>query len=324
MSAFMNPMLRQIEALGLVPVVKLDSPEDAIPLAQALCDGGLPCAEITFRTAAAAAAIRSMTEAFPHMLVGAGTVLTTQQAEDAIAAGAKFIVSPGLCPEVVTYCLSKKITVIPGCATPSDVGRAISLGLSTVKFFPAEQAGGLAMIKAMSAPYTDIRFMPTGGINETNLNRYLDFHKVLACGGSFMVPSSLIANKDFAQIQQLTRQAVLGMLDFSLAHVGINTQDQQQAQHVADGFSDLFGFPQTNGNSSVFVGAALEIMKTPFLGTHGHIAVKTRDVRRAICYFERHGCTFNQGTAKYDAKDQLKAIYFQQEYGGFAVHLLRS
>ncbi|MBQ6846970.1 MAG: bifunctional 4-hydroxy-2-oxoglutarate aldolase/2-dehydro-3-deoxy-phosphogluconate aldolase, partial [Oscillospiraceae bacterium] len=178
----MNEVLKQIGAYGVVPVVKIDNVEDALPLGKALIDGGLPVAEVTFRTAAAEEAIRAMADAYPEMLIGAGTVLTTEQVDKAVAAGAKFIVSPGLNPKVVSYCVEKNIPITPGCSNPSDIEAAIELGLDVVKFFPAEACGGLAAIKAMSAPYGAIKFMPTGGISEKNINDYLSFGKILACG----------------------------------------------------------------------------------------------------------------------------------------------
>ncbi len=204
----MNEILEKIGKTAIVPVVLLENAKDAKPLARALCDGGLPCAEVTFRTEAAEEGIRVMAEEFPQMLVGAGTVLTTDQADRAIAAGARFIVSPGLNPRVVKHCLEKGITMLPGTATPSDVERAMEFGLDAVKFFPAEAAGGLAMIRAMAAPYINMKFMPTGGINEKNLRSYLDFPRVLACGGSWMVKGELIRAGKFDEIRELTRKAV--------------------------------------------------------------------------------------------------------------------
>lgn len=203
----MNEILERIGKTAIVPVVLLEDAKDAKPLAQALWDGGLPCAEVTFRTEAAEEGIRIMREQFPEMLVGAGTVLTTAQADKALAAGAEFIVSPGLNPRVVQHCADKKITMIPGIATPSDVERALEFGLEAVKFFPAEAAGGLAMIKALAAPYTTVKFMPTGGINEKNLRSYLDFPRVLACGGSWMVKGELIREGKFDEIRKLARKA---------------------------------------------------------------------------------------------------------------------
>lgn len=204
----MNEVLEKIQKIGIVPVVVLNDAKDAAPLAKALCDGGLPCAEVTFRTDAAEESIRIMSTEFPQMLVGAGTVLTTEQVDRAVAAGAKFIVSPGLNPKVVKYCIEKGVPVTPGTCTPSEVEQAIELGLEVVKFFPAEPAGGLNMIKAMAAPYVGMKFMPTGGINPKNVREYLAFDKILACGGSWMVKGSLVDAGEFDKIEELTREAV--------------------------------------------------------------------------------------------------------------------
>ena len=198
----------KFQKVGVVPVVVLEDAKDAAPLAKALVEGGLPCAEVTFRTAAAEESIRLMAEQFPDMLVGAGTVLTKEQVDAAAAAGAKFIVSPGFDPEIVDYCLEKEIPVYPGCVSPSEVAQAVKRGLKVVKFFPAEQAGGLPMIKAMAAPYHQLRFMPTGGINPENLKDYLAFDKILCCGGSWMVKGDLIKAGDFERITALTKEAV--------------------------------------------------------------------------------------------------------------------
>lgn len=204
----MNEVLKKIQEIGIVPVVVLNDAKDAAPLAKALCDGGLPCAEVTFRTDAAEESIRIMTEQFPQMLVGAGTVLTTEQVDRAVAAGAKFIVSPGLNPRIVKYCVEKGILITPGCSNPSDIEVALENGLEIVKFFPAEPAGGLNMIKAMAAPYVGVKFMPTGGINPTNVRDYLAYDRILACGGSWMVKGSLVDAGEFDKIEELTREAV--------------------------------------------------------------------------------------------------------------------
>ena len=204
----MNEILNQLEKCMIVPVVVLNNAKNAKPLGEALCQGGLPCAEVTFRTEAAEESIRIMSENFPDMLVGAGTVLTTEQVDRAVEAGAKFIVSPGFDEEIVDYCLEKGIVVLPGCATPSEVAKAVKRGLEVIKFFTAEQAGGLSMIKAMAAPYTMVKFMPTGGINPENVEDYLRFDKIFACGGSWMVKNSLIENQEFDKIRQLSEDAV--------------------------------------------------------------------------------------------------------------------
>ena len=204
----MNTTLEKLGQFGVVPVVVLDDAKDAKPLAKALCDGGLACAEVTFRTEAAEESIRIMTEAYPEMVVGAGTVLTTEQADRAIAAGASFIVTPGLDPEIVRHCIEKNIPITPGVVTPSELAQAYTLGLRIVKFFPAEPSGGLPMIKALAAPYYMMQFRPTGGISAATLSDYLRYEKIFACGGSWMVKGELIKSGDFDKITSLTKEAV--------------------------------------------------------------------------------------------------------------------
>ena len=204
----MSEVLEKLGRIGIVPVVKLDRAEDALPLAKALCGGGLPCAEVTFRTDAAEESIRIMTTEYPEMFVGAGTVLTIDQVDRAMGAGAKFIVSPGFDPEIVDYCLGKDIPVFPGCITPSEVAQAVKRGLKIVKFFPAEQFGGVSTIKAMAAPYVGLKFMPTGGVNAKNLESYLSCDKIIACGGSWMVKGDLVKAGKFDEIKAMTEEAV--------------------------------------------------------------------------------------------------------------------
>lgn len=319
----MNEILKKISKMGIVPVIALHDTKDAAPLAKALCDGGLPCAEVTFRTDAAEESIRIMAQAYPDMLIGAGTVLTTDQVDRAVGAGAKFIVSPGLNPKIVKYCVDKGITITPGCTNPSDIEQAIECGLEVVKFFPAEAAGGLAMIKAMSAPYTKMKFMPTGGINAKNLTSYLDFNKIVACGGSWMVNNDYIKAGEFDKITALTQEAVSSMLGFEIGHIGINAEEEQEADSLASAFANMFGFCKKNGNSSIFAGSGFEIMKKPYLGANGHIAVKTNYIDRAVFHLEMKGFQFNQDTAKFDDAGNLKAIYFEGEFGGFALHLVQ-
>ena len=204
----MSTAAERFAELGVVPVVVLEDAKDAAPLAKALVEGGLPCAEVTFRTAAAEESIRIMASEYPDMFVGAGTVLTIDQVDRAVAAGAKFIVSPGFDPEIVDYCLSKDIPVFPGVITPSEVAQAVKRGLKVVKFFPAEQFGGVATIKAMAAPYVGLKFMPTGGVKAKNLENYLSCDKIVACGGSWMVKGDLVKAGKFDEIKSLTEEAV--------------------------------------------------------------------------------------------------------------------
>lgn len=319
-----NKMLKELYEIGLIPVIKIEDPADAVPLAKALIDGGLPAAEITFRTKCAAEAIRNITKAYPEMLVGAGTVLTTEQVDAAIAAGSKFLVSPGLNPKVTAYALSKGITMLPGCSNPSDIEAALELGLTTVKFFPAEAAGGLKMLKAMAAPYGQLSFMPTGGINADNLLDYLKFGKIIACGGSFMVKDDLVKEKKWDEITALTKNAVKTMLGLEFVHMGINNENAEEATKSARLFELMFGLPVKEGSKSLFAGDAFEFMKQKGPGTHGHIAIRTNFVDRAMAYFKRMGFAFDESTVTYDDKTgKPKFVYFKDEIAGFAIHLLQ-
>jgi len=211
----MTDLQTQLRQIRIVPVIVIDDPADAVPLAAALIDGGLPCAEITFRTPAGLESLRRITAEFPEMLVGAGTVLSPRQADDARQAGAKFVVSPGSNPRVVDHCLEHEIPIYPGVCTPTEVEAVLEKGLKLVKFFPAEPMGGVAFLKAIAGPYTTLEFMPTGGINAGNIGQYLSFKKVVACGGSWMAPAEWIKEKQFDRIRQETERAVQTVHTFS-------------------------------------------------------------------------------------------------------------
>lgn len=319
----MNEILKKFRDFGIIPVVRIDRAEDAVSLAKALIDGGLPVAEVTFRTEAAGEAIAAMKKAYPEMLLGAGTVLTTEQVDAALAAGAEFIVSPGLNPKVVKYCLEKGVAIVPGVNNPSQIEQALELGLDVVKFFPAEASGGLNMIKAMSAPYGKLMFMPTGGISEANLKSYLDFNKIIACGGSWMVKPDMINAGDFAGITALTKGAVNKMLGFGVKHIGINSANEEEASRTANLFSKVFGMDIHEIPISYFVGGGVEVMKYDGEGRLGHIAVATNYMDRAIAYLERNGMELDYDSIMRDEKGNIKLIYLKQDFGGFAVHLAR-
>jgi len=320
----MNEILKKLGDYGIIPVVKIDNASDAVPLGKALIDGGLPVAEITFRTAAAEEAISNISKAYPDMLVGAGTVLSIEQVQKAVKAGAKFIVSPGFNPVVVEYCVKNSIPITPGCSNPTDIEMALGFGLEVVKFFPAESFGGLSTLKAMGAPYGMIKFIPTGGIDAKNLNEYLVNAKVLACGGSWMVKDDLIKSGNFAEITRLTREAVNGMLGFDLAHIGINTVDAETAMNVTEKMASIFKMPIKEGNSSNFVGTGIEVNKSMGLGKNGHIAIKTNSITRAISYLERNGVEVDMSSVKGPVGGPIVAVYLKEEVGGFAIHLLQS
>ena len=314
----MNQIIEQISHIGIVPVIAIDEAEKAVPLARALVAGGLPAAEVTFRTAAGEEAIRRIATEVPEMLVGAGTVLTTGQADRAIAAGAQFIVSPGFNPAVTRYVIDRGVLMMPGTASPGEMEQAMSMGLDVVKFFPAEQNGGVAKLKALAGPYTNLRWMPTGGVNTKNLMDYLSFDKIVACGGTWMVKKDLIEAENWDEIERLTREAANTMLGFEVKHIGINTENAEEAMKAAKLFELMFGFDVAEGNSSIFCGSrAIEIMKKQYLGKNGHIAIGTNTLPRAIAYFKSRGFEFNEETAS------PKAIYFKDEIAGFAVHLVQ-
>lgn len=317
----MNEVCEKLYRIGIVPVIAIDDAKDAEPLAKALIDGGLPAAEVTFRTDAAEEAIRIISSKFPEMVVGAGTVLNKDQADRAKAAGAKFIVSPGFNRSNVEYIQSIGVPVVPGTASPGEVEQAIELGLEAVKFFPAEQNGGIAKIKAMAAPYNKMYFMPTGGVNAKNLNDYLSFNKVFCAGGSWMVKKELIAAGQFDEITQMTKEAVRTMLGFTLKHIGINQDDAATAEKTADCFDNLFGFAKKVGNSSIFAGKEIEVMKSKGRGAMGHIAIGTNNVDRAVYHLGRQGVAFDESSFSYDDAHHLKVAYLKDEIGGFGVHL---
>jgi len=204
----MQNIIEKLEQMFIVPLVVINDVSKAVPLAKALCNGGLPCAEIAFRTSEAAEAINAITSTMPEMLVGAGTILSPAQVDEALSVGAKFIVSPGLNPDVVRYCQSKGVPVFPGVCTPTEIEQGLALGLNMLKFFPAEAAGGINMLKAVAGPYRNVRFMPSGGITQKNLPDYRAVKSVFACSGSWMVKDELIAAGDFDKITELTKEAV--------------------------------------------------------------------------------------------------------------------
>jgi 2-dehydro-3-deoxyphosphogluconate aldolase/(4S)-4-hydroxy-2-oxoglutarate aldolase len=223
----------------------------------------------------------------------------------------------------VARCAEKGVPIMPGCSSPTDIEQAMEFGLDVVKLFPAQQLGGLDYIKAISAPYPNLRFMPSGGINAGNVQQYLAFEKILACGGSWMVASDLLGAGNFQEVARLCREAVHAMLGFELAHIGINAENADEAVKAAKRFEMLFGFSAKEGNSSVFAGPFVEAMKSPYLGKHGHIAISTPNVDRARAVLQRQGVEFLEDSRKTDASNATSAIYLKEEIAGFAVHLVK-
>lgn len=246
-----------------------------------------------------------------------------KQVDRALTAGAQFIVSPGFNPDTVTYGLSKGALMIPGTATPGEMEQAMALGLDVVKFFPAEQNGGVAKLKALAGPYKTLKWMPTGGVNAKILTDYLSFDQIVACGGTWMVKGELLQREDWDEVTRLGRQAVHTMLDFSLDHIGINCQNEEEAAQLAQTLCAIFGFTYREGNSSVQALHAVECTKTPGRGEMGHIAIATCNVDRAVYHLSLSGIRCLPETRKTDAKGNTTAIYIDGDFGGFAIHLLR-
>jgi len=319
----MDPVLQRVGEIGLVPVIRLDSPRNAVSLGRSLVAGGIPVAEVTFRTDAAEESIRAMSSEIPELLVGAGTVLTVAQAAKAIAAGAKFIVSPAFVEEVVDYCLERNVPVLPAIVNPDGVAKGLAKGLEALKFFPAGAAGGTTMLDALAGPFGSMKFVPTGGIDASNLSNFARRPNVLAIGGSWMVKQDLVEAGNWSAVEQLCRDAVFALHDFAFAHLGINGEDEAACRTLAGTFERLFNLSPKEGKGSIFAGNRIEITKTPNRGEKGHLALRCNQVERAVAYFAGMGIAARPETARSD-KGMLKAIYLDLELGGFALHLIKA
>jgi 2-dehydro-3-deoxyphosphogluconate aldolase/(4S)-4-hydroxy-2-oxoglutarate aldolase len=314
-------ILEKLSLAGLVPIIKVDHAEDAVPLCKAILAGGLPVAEITFRTAAAAEAIALVKKNIPECLLGAGTVLTVDQVKQAVEAGAAYILSPGFNPKVVGYCVENSIPIIPGCSSPGEVEAALEFGLNLVKIFPAESLGGVKFLKALSGPYVNMYYAPTGGINENNMLDYLALPRVKAVGGSWMVPSDAVKAKEWGAITQATKRAVKAMLGLKLQHIGINNENASEASAGAKLLSTIMDLPIAESTGAFMVGDQFELCKGKKPGRLGHIAVSTNDIRRAKWHLEYMGFAFDEPLL--NAEGKMNAVYMKDEICGFAVHLLQ-
>lgn len=314
-------VLKRLAQSGVVPVVVLEDAKDAVPTAKAMLAGGIDVMEITFRTAAAADSIKAVAQECPDMVVGAGTVINLEQCKLAVECGAKFIVSPGSDEETVAWCCDNGIPVTPGCVTPTEIMMALKHGLNVLKFFPANVYGGLSAIKSLAGPFGGVKFIPTGGVNAQNLAEFISSPYIHAVGGSWICPKADIAAGNFDKITALCKEARKTLLGFEVAHIGINTPDADAAMDVCKAFNDAFDFNVKQGNSSNFASTGVEVMKTMFKGANGHIAIRTNKMIPAIAEMERRGYELDMDSVK--DKNNIKAVYFKNEIGGFAVHLLQ-
>ena len=314
-------VLKRLAQSGVVPVVVLEDAKDAVPTAKAMLAGGIDVMEITFRTTAAADSIKAVAQECPDMVVGAGTVINLEQCKLAVECGAKFIVSPGYDEETVAWCCDNGVPVTPGCVTPTEIMMALKHGLKVLKFFPANVYGGLSAIKSLAGPFGGVKFIPTGGVNAQNLAEFISSPYIHAVGGSWICPKADIAAGNFDKITALCKEARKSLLGFEVAHIGINTPDADAAMDVCKAFNDAFDFNVKQGNSSNFASTGVEVMKTMFKGANGHIAIRTNKMIPAIAEMERRGYELDMDSVK--DKDNIKAVYFKNEIGGFAVHLLQ-
>lgn len=314
-------LFASISQAGLVPVIKIEDASKAEGLANALLAGGIGVAEVTFRSQSAEEAMRIIAEKVPQMLLGAGTVINLELARKAKAAGAKFLVSPGFNPAVVDWAIENDIPIFPGVCTPSDIEQGLARGLKTLKFFPAEASGGVEMLKNFAGPFSQVKFMPTGGINAENLQSYIKLKNVLAVGGSWMVKPELVDNGRWDEITSECSKAVAALQGFKLIHVGINTPDKEAAL-AASRMLELFGMATKVGNSSTFMDKEIELMHKMYLGANGHLGFSCNSVERALGYLERFGFKPVESTFAYTDDKRLKVAYLAPEVAGFAIHLV--
>ncbi len=314
-------VLERIGLAGIVPQAVIERAEDAVPTAEALRSGGADVMALSFREGVteALAAIR---QSCPEMLVGVCGVTTPEQCALAEEAGAAFVMMPGYRDDAAAWCVEHGLCLIPGCVTPSEIMAAMARVLRVVGFGPAAVYGGLEALRALSAAFPEVRFLPTGEMDQETLADHLAAPFVLAVASGRLCPEKAVAAHDTDAIAAACRAGRQAALGFELAHVGINTEDGEQSLAVCQALEEAFGFRTKKGNSSNFAGPAIEVMKSLYLGRNGHIAVRTNSIPRAIAELGKHGFQMDEGTAK-SKNGKMTAIYLKDEIGGFAIHLLQ-
>lgn len=313
-----------IENTGILPVINITDMDTALPLAQTLIESGIPVIEITLRNERSLEALKLIRSEYPEMGILAGTVLSVETAKEAIECGADGIVMPGYDDEIVDFAISNNIPIVPGCVTAADIQKGYKKGLRVFKFFPAEQCGGTAALKLLSGPFKGAKFLPTGGINYDNLADYLSNDFVIACGGSYMADAKTLKNKDFDKIKANCKKAMDLSLNFKLVHIGVNSDDDTSANALAEGIASVFGFSVRKCSSSTFAGDVVECMHNHRFGEKGHIGFSTSSMHRAMAYLSSKGIEFDESSIKRDAAGNLTCIYFKQQFGGFALHIVKN
>ena len=308
-----------IKKNGILPIASIENEIDAIPIGTALYNAGIRVIEVTFRTDRALESMRVITSAFPDMYIGAGTVRTTKQVDQAMEAGCRFIISPGINSKVIKYCKKNNIPVIPGVATASEVEEALELGVTLVKFFPCESMGGIKTLQALSHPYPQITFLPSGGITGDNMMMYLEDPKVIAVNGSWLIDEDFHAKQNFDEIEMRAKQAVKKMLGFQIDHVAVNLPKNDLAEDAAEDFADIFDLEVTEDAQSFQAGGIFQAMKPSLRGLMGHMGVRTNSLERAEYFLSNRGVDF--GLENHDAIEE-DSIYLNTEIAGIAIQIL--
>ncbi|WP_428066201.1 bifunctional 4-hydroxy-2-oxoglutarate aldolase/2-dehydro-3-deoxy-phosphogluconate aldolase [Candidatus Proelusimicrobium volucris] len=316
-----NDIFAEINKIGLLPQFDLKENLDPVSLAEALSRASLPCAEIGF-SPDAEPHIKAITSKLPDFIIGVRGVKDVEALKRAVSAGAKFFTGFDGEGELGRYCLENDIPFIPSCSTAGEIEAALQEGLTTVKFFPAEQAGGLSALKTLGEAYPEVKFL-LGGVSEEDFVKYADYEKVIGFCAPWLMPAKAVKEGDFAQMEALARANVSKMLGFFLKHVGINSADEKESNATADAFEKLFGFKKQDFGGAYFNDTFVEVMKKPFYGRHGHIAIGVNNMERALYRFRKAGVAFIEESAGYNPDGSLRVIYFKEEIGGFAVHIVQ-
>ncbi len=313
-----NEIIKRLELCGIIPLIKIDDIKSALPLMGALTAANIDVVEITFRTSVAKDVLKLISSKCPSILVGAGTIISLEQVNEAFHAGAKYIVTPSFNPKVVDRCIELGIPVFPGCSNPTDIEQAFEKGLRVVKFFPSELLGGVEMLKALSGPYPFMKFIPTGGINADNLNSYLNFNRVLCCGGTYVVNENLLKQGKFEEITRSASEAVRRMLDISLDHVAINS-DKKCGTELLKTFSKLMGHIYLPTDDRV---GGIEVVKENHNGNIGHIAFSSPNLERCLYYLEHRGFTMDSGTIVKE-NGKISRVHLAGDNAGFTIQLIK-
>ena len=316
-------VMQAVADTGILPVINITDINDAEPLARAILGGGIKALEITLRSEVSLEAIKTISKTYPELSLLAGTILTVDQAKAAIDAGASGLVMPGYDDEIVDFAIERGVPIVPGCVTAADIQKGVKKGLRVFKFFPAEQCGGLDAIKLLSGPFKEVKFLPTGGMNYGNIGSYLKEPCVIACGGSYMADSKLLAAKDFAAIEKNCKRALDISLGFELAHVGINHGSAEDGFNTASALSSIFGLELRDYAGAAFAGSAVESMKRKGYGAVGHIGFYSNSLPRAMAYFADHSVAINEESIQRDKNGELVCVYLEREISGFALHVVR-